>query len=251
MDAAVRAHARCEHGQLERVEGAAHVAAGRLSDVAKRVRIDRNALFAVATFLVFDRAHDGLFNVALRERLELEQPAAAHDGGGHGDHGVFRGRADEAHDALLDGGEDGIGLRFRPAMALVEQKIGGLPVEPQPAFRVLERLAHLAHAAGDGVHAHEGRRCGMGDDRGQRGLAGARRAEEYGAGQPVGFDGAAQKPSLADDVLLSDEFVQRARPHPVGERRVVAGVLRKQILHGIKPRAGESLRRYARLLQIV
>ena len=78
----------------------------------------------------------------------------------------------------------------------------------------------------------------MGDDRGQRGLAGAGRAEEYGAGQPVGLYGAAQQPSLADDVLLTDEFVQRARPHSVGERRVVAGVLRKQILHGIKPRAG-------------
>ena len=59
---------------------------------------------------------------------------------------------------------------------------------------------------------------GVGDDAGQGGLAGAGRAVEDHAAELVGLDGAAQEPARADDVLLADELVQRARPHARRQR---------------------------------
>ena len=75
-----------------------------------------------------------------------------------------------------------------------------------------------------------------GDDVGQRGLAGARRAVEDHAGQPVGLEHPPQQLARPDEMLLADELVERARPHPHGQRlHAVEGglsLLREQILHG-------------------
>ena len=61
----------------------------------------------------------------------------------------------------------------------------------------------------------------VGDDHGQRGLAGTGRPpQDDGREKPVGFDGAAQELARPDDVLLADELVQRARAHPGGQGRL-------------------------------
>jgi hypothetical protein len=36
----------------------------------------------------------------------------------------------------------------------------------------------------------------------------------------VDLNSAAKQPAGADDMLLSEKFIKRARPHPVGKRRV-------------------------------
>ena len=97
-------------------------------------------------------------------------------------------------------------LRLGPAVALVQKQVGRLAVDAQALFGHLEYVAHVGHAAGDGVELHEGGARGLRDDGGQRGLARARRAPEDGAGQAVGLDGAAQELALAHDLLLPDEL---------------------------------------------
>ena len=39
--------------------------------------------------------------------------------------------------------------------------------------------------------------------------------------QAIGFDGATQKFPRRKDMFLADKFLERARPHPRGERRGV------------------------------
>ena len=52
----------------------------------------------------------------------------------------------------------------------------------------------------------------LGDETRQRGLAGAGRTrKDDGREKPVRDNGAAQQLALTDDVVLADEFIQRAR----------------------------------------
>ncbi len=58
----------------------------------------------------------------------------------------------------------------------------------------------------------------VGDDLGERGLAGAGRAPENHRSRVVALDLHAQRFAGADQVLLADEFVERAGTHAIGER---------------------------------
>ena len=60
-----------------------------------------------------------------------------------------------------------------------------------------------------------------GEHPGQRGLAGSRSApQNQGGKRPTRVDQPPHQTSLADEVLLADEFVERARTHPLGEGRI-------------------------------
>ena len=234
-DAAVRAHRRGQHGQLQRVERAAHVSARHLRDVVKRLVVQCHMQLAVAPLLVGRCAQDRLFHVLLRQRHKLKQPAARHDGRGHGDHRILGRRADEPDRSLLNRGQDRVGLRLAPPVALVQQQVGALTIQSQAAFRLLQRVAQVAHPAGHGVQSHEGRPRRVRDDRRQRGFSCAGRAVKDRAGQPVGLDGSAQKPPFPHDRPLPQKLIQRSRTHPVGQRCLALLVRLKQILHGLLP----------------
>ena len=60
---------------------------------------------------------------------------------------------------------------------------------------------------------------GQRDDVRERGLAGAGRAVEHQRHRLVGLHQPAQRRALAEQVLLADDLVERARPHADGERR--------------------------------
>ena len=66
----------------------------------------------------------------------------------------------------------------------------------------------------------------VGDDLGERGLAGAGRPPEDQGTGIVAFDLYAQRLARADQMFLADILVERARAHAIGERtsRVSAGV---------------------------
>ena len=61
----------------------------------------------------------------------------------------------------------------------------------------------------------------FGDDPRERRLAGAGRSPEDDRLQQVALDRVAQRRARAEQLLLADELVERARPHPLGERRAV------------------------------
>src|SRR6187455_2907367 len=74
-----------------------------------------------------------------------------------------------------------------------------------------------------------------GDQRGERGLAGAGRAVKDHARQAVGFEHSAEQFALAEEMLLADELIEGAWSHADGERcdalEVLAADLAKKF-HG-------------------
>ena len=205
----------------------------------ERVLVGNRAHAPQAAFAVFERRAHAVEHVFTRQRIKLENAAAADNGRSHRDHRVFRCGADEADRPFFNRRQDRIALRLVPAVAFVEQQIGRLAGLPAARFRVFEHLAYIRHAAGNGVHFDERAVRRFRNGRRKRRLPAAGRAVKNAACQPVGLDGAAQQPPLPYDMLLPDEFVERARPHAVGQR--CGGIRRffhghgKQVFHPITP----------------
>jgi len=78
--------------------------------------------------------------------------------------------------------------------------------------------------AATGVQRHEATFRMVGDDVGQRGLAGAGRPVEDQRAEPVGVEHAPQQLAGAEEMLLADELVHVPRPHPRRQRLCLAAV---------------------------
>ncbi len=126
--------------------------------------------------------------------------------------GIFRSCADQADGAALDIGKERILLRLVEAVNLIDEEnrarmhLGG-------ARGVHHYLLDLFNAAGNRRELDEGRLRGFGNDLGERGLAHARRTPEDHGSRVVALDLHTQRLAGADQVLLTDQFVQAARPH--------------------------------------
>src|SRR5262249_24661200 len=92
------------------------------------------------------------------------------------------------------------------------------------------------YGRGEGGERLEVRLCPPGDERGERALPGARRAEEDRRAQLVSLDHSPEQPARAEDRRLADEFLQLPRPHPRRERRRQGGslVTAKQVLGSLR-----------------
>jgi hypothetical protein len=124
--------------------------------------------------------------------------------------------------------QEGVLLRFVEAVNFVDEDDG--------ARAVLAGAVGIAHDLLDFLDAgeHSGKldKIGFGNARnnfGESGLAGARRAPENHRGGVVALDLHAQRFRGSDQVLLSDEFIECARAHAVGQRAraLGAGVFRR------------------------
>src|ERR1700690_4069626 len=80
-------------------------------------------------------------------------------------------------------------------------------------------LFDLLDAAGHRGELNEAGLRRFGNDLGQRGLAHARRTPEDHRARIVALDLHAQRLSWADKMLLAEQFVEAARPHPFRQRR--------------------------------
>ena len=202
----------------------------------ERIIVCNHAHAAQASFAVAQRGTHTVQHVLARERIKLENAAAADNGGRHGNHRIFGRRTDEANRPLFNRRQNGVALRLVPAVTLVEQQIGRLAGRAAAILGFFQYLAHVGHAACHGVHFYKRAVRGFGDHRRKRRLSAAGRPVKNAACQPVRLNGTAQQPSLADNMLLADEFIERACAHAIGKRR---GRVRlflhrhsKQILHG-------------------
>ena len=84
------------------------------------------------------------------------------------------------------------------------------------------RGKHTPHFGNIAFHAADPNKFRMrhlGDHTRQRGLSAAGRSIENHGGQSISFNRAAQKFARPKNVFLADKFLERARPHPCGERR--------------------------------
>ena len=142
---------------------------------------------------------------------------------------VLGRRADQRHQALLDGGQQRVLLGLVEAVDLVEEEDGPAPVAA-PLLGALEHRPDLGAAGVDRRLLLEGAVGGGRDDPGDRRLAGARRSVEDHRVRLAGLDRGAQRRALGEQVLLADEVVERARAHPDGERRPLAGAARRRLV---------------------
>jgi hypothetical protein len=103
-------------------------------------------------------------------------------------------------------------------MNLVEEENRPLSVRAQALACARQNLTHLSDGRGDGRELDEFRAGHARDDPGQRRLAAARRPVEDRRADPVLFDRQTERRACAQDVLLSDELVQRLGPHSESQR---------------------------------
>ena len=221
-------------GQLQRVEHPARVAVRHVDQVRERVVVELHVELAVPALGVGQRLPGDREQVGLGQRLELEDAAAADERLVDLEIGVLGGRADEDDRAVLDPRQQRVLLGLVEAVDFVHEEDRALAELPAALLRLRDRLPDVGDAGQHRVDGDEVAAGGVGDDARQRRLARARRPVEDDRAELVGLDRPAQQPSRPDDVLLADELVQRARPHPRGQRRFLVGQLvppqRKQIV---------------------
>ena len=184
---------------------------------ARASSADLEVQLAVAVFFVGDGSLQQGGDVFFAEGLEVEHLAAADQGAVDGVAGVFGGGADEADDAALDVAQQHVLLGFVEAVDFVEEEDGAAVVLLQPLAGGVEHEADVFDADGGGVAAVEVRVGVVGDEFGEGGFAGARRAVKQHAAHAVGVDHAAQQGAGAQKVALAGEGVERARTHAGGE----------------------------------
>ena len=185
-----------------------------------------------ALFVGHGAAHERL-DVVGRERLELEDAAAAYQRAVDGEEGVFRGGADEDHHALLHVGQQHVLLGLVEAVDFVDEQERPLAGGREAIVGRRENLAQLLDAARDCADLLEMAAGGAGQQPGKRGLARARRTVEDDRAEAVGGQQAAQQLSLAEKVPLADELFERAWPHPRGQR---LGFASMGVFAGVKER---------------
>jgi hypothetical protein len=130
-------------------------------------------------------------------------------------------------------------------MNLVDEDDGAAP-EIAPSTRLGHHLAEILHAGEDGRQRHEARlptrplrargRASIGGARHEardRGLAAARGAPQDHGGQLPGFDQRPQRRVRTQQMLLSDDVVERARAHAVGEGRFEFGPIPRRHLEQV------------------
>ena len=187
------------------------------SDLRRRLGVERCGAAA--------EDHDELL---LRERGQLDHGAAREQRRVHLEVRVLGGRADERDEPVLDGVQDGVLLRLVEAVDLVDEEDRPEPVAAEAVARSRDHGAHVVDARRHGGELLEGGAGSLGDDAGDRRLAGARRPEEDHRRRPVLLDGAPQRRSGPEHVLLTHELVERRRPQAHRERRVLGLALARR-----------------------
>ncbi len=205
-----------------------------------RVGVHLHVVIAEAALGIGQGAIDQLFELLDLERFELENLGARDERAVDVEEWIVGGGADEAQVSALDVGQEDVLLRFVEVMDLVDEQDRFLAGGGEAILRRGHDFAHLGDVAFDAAQAFEFRLGHFGDDLREGGFAGAGRAGEDDGREAVGFDGAAEEFAGREDVLLADEFLERARPHAGGEGRGGGGrldgfgfcVAAEQVFHG-------------------
>ena len=109
-------------------------------------------------------------------------------------------------------------LALVEAVDLVDEKQRLAPVQAQPLPGFGHHRADLRHAAHDCRNGHDLRADALGEDAGKTCLAAARRSPEQDGPEPAVIYGAPDRASFADQRLVTDDLVERPRPHARGQR---------------------------------
>ena len=106
-------------------------------------------------------------------------------------------------------------------MDLVDEQDRLFPVHAPVLLGLLHHRFHVVFPGYRGVDLPEIRTGGVGDDLGQRGFAGARRAVKNHGADLVRLDRPVQQPVFSNDVLLAHHLVQRPGTQPGRQRTLL------------------------------
>ena len=234
---------------LERGQHLPAIAAGALDQQVDRVVISRHG-FGPETPI------DELADRCPIERFETEQGGTTAQRGVDLEEGVLGGGADQGQRPVLDRRQQGILLRLREPVDLVEEQDRSLSPLAESVAGTLDRGTHVLDAGVHRRHLLERPRRAAGDRQRERRLARPGRAPQQDRRQPVGLDEDAQWPAGSDEVILADDVVDRARAQSGSKRSAAAAQLlprgREQVVsHGRDRRArarrpGDGTRRPGR-----
>src|SRR2546425_3202691 len=168
--------------------------------------------------LQIERSVDHRQDLLIRERLQHEHPAPRQQRARQLEGRILGRRADERDDAVLDPGEKRVLLRLVEAMDLVAEEDRTLPLILQPLLGLSDNFAHSRDAFG-----HRGKRLEVPvgvirDDLGERGFAGPRWAPEDARSQVAPTDQITERFPRTEEVLLTEELLERLGAHARSER---------------------------------
>jgi hypothetical protein len=110
-------------------------------------------------------------------------------------------------------------------MNFIQEQYRSLAAVPESLAGGFEDGANFLDADGSGIDLLEMALGICGDELRQSRFAGARRAIEDHAGQPIGFEHSTKEFAGAQEMLLSDKFFERPRAHAYGQWRRAIEVL--------------------------
>ena len=158
--------------------------------MVERVVVELNFLGAEAADGIFDGLPDDVFDVFVVERLQLEDARTRHKCPVHREIRIFRGRADENDGAVFDPWQEGVLLRFVPAVDFIDEEDGPLALFAEAGLGGGRDVPQVRDAGHDGVQRDELAFRRVGDDAGERRLACSGRPVEDERRQLIRLDGA-------------------------------------------------------------
>ncbi len=205
--------------ELQHVECAPAIAVGSCRDELQRRGLGRDAPRCRA--LCPRSASAARSNASMSATVERPQhvhPRPRKQRAHHLEGRILRRRADEGQRSVFQVRQKGVLLRLVESVNLVEEEQRRLRARGTRRARGLHRGTDILDPGHHGRELDELRVGAPGDEPRQRRLAGAGRSPEDQGVQLPGLDGAAQRLARTEHVLLADDFLQRSRPHPIGER---------------------------------
>ena len=179
---------------------------------ARASRIERQRAAGLRLGARQQQLQRGVVEPAQHQHLAARQQRAVQREGR-----VLGGGADQRDGAGLHHRQEAVLLGAVEAVDLVDEQQRALPGAP-PARRLVERALQVGDAGEHRRELHEMQAGAGGEQAGDGGLAAARRAPQDQRGQRAARQHARQRAVGAEQVVLPDHLVERARPQPVGQR---------------------------------
>ncbi len=168
-------------------------------------------LFGAVEQLAQGRAVEPVQDQHLRPRQQ---------GGVELERGILGGGADEDDGAVLDIGQEAVLLGAVEAVDLVHEQ-QGLSSHLHMLARFGEHLLEIRDAREDGRDGDEAHADGVGEQPGDRRLAGSGRPPQHHRGELARRHHPPDRAFRPGEMVLPHHLVERARPQTVGERRTV------------------------------
>jgi len=202
--------------EFEGVVGGAGVAIGIGGDAEEDVLGGVEMSVSEAAFGISEGAVKEIDDLRRGECFEDVDLGAGEKRGDDLEGGIFSGGADEENVAGFDVREEGVLLSFVEAVNFVDKNDGALGGVGF-ALGLGHDLFDFLDAAEDGAEGNEFAAGDAGDDAGESGFAAAWRSPEEHGAETIGFDLQAKRFAGAEEFFLTDEFVESARAHALGE----------------------------------